>query len=147
MFIKKQPILYTLLGLLFFILDRTLKYLFHNSILTDSCLFAYTKNLGIAFGIPLPNIFLIPSIFLVLALLLLYLIKSYQQEKYLTFLSLWLIILGASSNIIDRIKYNFVIDYIDFKFWPIFNIADMLIVIGIILIFSLYLKKPTNPQL
>ena len=79
--------------------------------------------------------------FLILAFLLLYLIKSYQQEKYLTFFSLWLIILGAASNIIDRIKYNFVIDYIDFKFWPIFNLADMIIVVGVIILIYHYSKK------
>ena len=140
MFIKKQPILYISFGLLFFILDRILKYLFHNSILTDSCLFTYVRNSGIAFGIPLSNIFLIPLVLLILTLLIFYLIKSYQQEKYLTFFSLWLIILGASSNIIDRIKFSFVIDYIDLKFWPIFNLADIMIVAGVIILLIFQLK-------
>ena len=37
---------------------------------------------------------------------------------------------GIASNIYDRIFYGFVIDFIDFRVWPVFNIADIFITIG-----------------
>ena len=49
-----------------------------------------------------------------------------------------MILSGSSGNLIDRIIYGYVIDYLDFNIlgynYPIFNFADMCIVIGIILI-------------
>jgi signal peptidase II len=56
-----------------------------------------------------------------------------------------LIISGAISNIIDRINYGCVIDFIDPKFWPVFNLADVYITIGTILILlNLLLKNRDN---
>lgn len=49
-----------------------------------------------------------------------------------TNLSLMLILAGAISNIIDRIYYGCIIDFIDTRFWPIFNLADVFIVLGAI---------------
>ena len=42
-----------------------------------------------------------------------------------------LVLGGALGNMCDRVLYHHVIDYIDFHFWPVFNIADMAIVIGV----------------
>jgi len=46
-------------------------------------------------------------------------------------LAYWLVILGAGSNLLDRFKYGAVIDFIDFKIWPVFNLADVMIVVGL----------------
>lgn len=48
---------------------------------------------------------------------------------------------GIVGNIIDRIVRGYVIDFIDFKFWPVFNIADILIVISVIGIVFLVVKE------
>jgi signal peptidase II len=48
---------------------------------------------------------------------------------------------GTLSNVIDRLVYGYVIDFLDFKIWPVFNIADSAISIGVILIIIYYLKK------
>jgi hypothetical protein len=56
-----------------------------------------------------------------------------------------LILSGGISNIIDRIYFGCVIDFIDLKFWPVFNLADVFIVIGaIFLILNSFSKKQTN---
>lgn len=55
-----------------------------------------------------------------------------------------LIISGAVSNIIDRLYFSCVIDFIDLKFWPIFNLADIFIVSGAILLLAKYLKSYYN---
>ena len=75
---------------------------------------------------------------IVLFFLILFLIKN-RQNSLLSF-SILLMILGGVSNLFDRIYYGFVIDFIWLKFLPIsiFNLADVLIFLGIIcLLFNL----------
>jgi len=48
---------------------------------------------------------------------------------------------GTVSNLIDRISYGFVVDYLDFKVLPVFNIADSAITAGVALIIIYYLIK------
>ena len=53
---------------------------------------------------------------------------------------------GAIGNLIDRSLYGYVVDFIDFHFWPVFNLADSAITVGIsILVISLALEKPEAP--
>jgi len=102
-------------------LDQFAKYIFSASI----C------NQNIAWSIPVA-----PAIFcfawLALVLLLIYAFfkaRSYPQKLFLVF-----IFSGAISNIIDRVRLGCVLDYIDLKFFPVFNLADAYIAIGIFLI-------------
>ena len=39
---------------------------------------------------------------------------------------------GTIGNLIDRIAYGFVIDFLDFRIWPVFNVADSFVTIGVI---------------
>ena len=55
-------------------------------------------------------------------------------------IGLSLIVGGAIGNLIDRILYGYVIDFFDFRIWPVFNIADSAIVIGQILVAYVILK-------
>ncbi|MBU0682990.1 MAG: signal peptidase II [Candidatus Omnitrophota bacterium] len=57
-------------------------------------------------------------------------------------ISLCFILGGACGNLIDRIRYGYVVDFIDFRVWPVFNLADSFITSGaVILIFSMFFKK------
>lgn len=48
----------------------------------------------------------------------------------------WAAVLGgAAGNIFDRFRYGYVIDFLDFRIWPVFNFADAAICIGVFLIF------------
>jgi len=55
-------------------------------------------------------------------------------------LSLGLILGGNIGNLIDRLSYHYVIDFIDFSFWPAFNVADSSLVVGAILLAFLVLR-------
>jgi len=56
---------------------------------------------------------------------------------------------GAIGNLIDRIRYGGVVDFLDFRIWPVFNVADMAIVggVGCILVTLLYvIRKEEEKQ-
>ena len=55
-----------------------------------------------------------------------------------------LILAGAISNIIDRFYFGCVIDFIDLKIWPVFNLADIFISVGAIAIIIKTLKHKTR---
>ncbi|MBI4153349.1 signal peptidase II [Candidatus Woesearchaeota archaeon] len=65
--------------------------------------------------------------------------QAAENKNLSAFLAL--IIGGAISNIIDRIAYGSVIDFIDFHFWPAFNIADSAVTIGVAAIIVSSLKN------
>ncbi|MCX7816542.1 MAG: signal peptidase II [Syntrophales bacterium] len=84
-------------------------------------------------------------------LLILYYLKLQQTNDTLTVLSLSLILAGALGNMIDRVRFGEVIDFMDFHIgnahWPAFNVADSAISIGAFLLFiSLVKGKERNPR-
>lgn len=68
--------------------------------------------------------------------------KIPKQYKLLRF-GTGLMVGGAMGNVIDRIKTGYVVDFFDFRIWPIFNIADVGIVCGVgcIIFTMIYLYK------
>lgn len=58
-----------------------------------------------------------------------------------TSLAVCLIFSGISSNLIDRILRGGVVDYIDVRVWPVFNLSDVLIVLGVIWLGFLFLYR------
>ncbi|MFH1890725.1 MAG: signal peptidase II [Candidatus Kuenenbacteria bacterium] len=134
------------LTLAFFATDRLFKYLFMENILNERCFFiTLIKNEGAAFGLKLPGslgwIFYI-LIVLIIFFLTMRLAKLWREKRTSKIFPLLLIIAGAISNLIDRLKFGGVIDFIDLKIWPVFNLADIMIVAGILyLLFSCSCKK------
>jgi len=131
----KKPVL-LLIGLLIFILDRITKIILAGK---DFFIFNYAENTGAIFGVLKESNSLLIALTLIAIIILFYFIfslKSFSQKLALT-----LIASGLTANLFDRVFYGFVIDFIDLKFWPVFNLADASVFIGVIfLIFSLYKK-------
>lgn len=107
--------------------------------------FSYLENRGAAFGI-FQNKVLFLSILTSLVILgmIVYIVKYKPQSKMLRY-SLAMIISGAVGNLIDRFAYKFVVDFIllhykDVYYYPTFNVADMLVVVGTILLSICILK-------
>jgi len=94
----------------------------------------YILNPGAAFGI-LENarIFFIIVTFFVLAIGFYVFPKLKKQEKFIRYGSIFLLA-GAVGNLIDRIQNGLVVDFIDFRIWPVFNIADIAICLGAFLV-------------
>ena len=109
----------------------------------------YTCNDGAAFSILKgKRVFFIIMTIVVVFLIVYYLLKNkvYWVEKY----SLLLIISGAVGNLIDRIMYGYVIDFLDFIIFgydfPVFNIADAALCIGVGIILILMLLEERNEK-
>ena len=103
----------------------------------------YILNPGAAFGL-LENqttFFVVIAVFMVLVTIYFY-PKIPKQYKLLR-LGTGLMVGGAMGNVIDRIKTGYVVDFFDFRIWPIFNIADVGIVCGVgcIIFTVIYLYK------
>lgn len=99
----------------------------------------YIKNPGAAFGMfPGQGWFLIFVGVLVVAAMLFYAYSAGRNS--LLQLALALMSGGATGNLIDRILYREVIDFIDFRIWPVFNVADIALVAGVgMLLLDMYL--------
>jgi len=115
-----------ILILLLIILDQITKFLFTS-----------VSNTGIAFGLLKGHNIL----FIIINLIILALIIYYYKKETKLRLALSFLISGIIGNLIDRIFFNGVRDFIDLKFWPVFNLADSFNVIGIIILVYLTLKK------
>lgn len=95
----------------------------------------YICNPGISFGFLIPNIIFYPLVVVVFVISCLYLWEKVNfKEFYLNKIGLSFILGGAMANLIDRYNHGCVIDFIDLKFFPVFNLADIFITIGAIII-------------
>lgn len=96
--------------------------------------FTYVLNPGAAFGIMKDQtILFIITAFLVVGVSI-YFFSSIANEHRLLRLGISLVVGGAVGNLIDRVKTGLVVDFFDFRIWPVFNIADIAIVTGVGLI-------------
>ena len=94
--------------------------------------FTYILNPGASFGLlPYRTIFLIAITLIVVVFMLIY-YRALPKKFYTMRLGLALQLGGALGNLIDRLRFGQVIDFIDLKFFPpVFNFADSAIVIGV----------------
>ena len=125
--------------------------LFH---INDYLNFYFIWNKGFAFGLFQNDINLVNNIYMILILLVIVILFIYATtiNKNIYYFSFSLIIGGAIGNLIDRFSYNAVLDFIDLHYnnfhWYVFNIADITITIGCILIIILEIvstkKKEQN---
>jgi signal peptidase II len=122
--------------------------------LADIFTFTYTTNTGVAFGLfkDLGPVFVVIAVFVIAA------IVFYQREVSENALFvravLGLMLGGAlSNNLIDRIRLGHVIDFLHVHYysptvkldWPVFNVADSAIVVGVILLAFTMLREGKAP--
>lgn len=138
-----------------FALDQVTKYLVrHHSmqlssepqkLLGNFIRITYVENPGMAFGIRVDNVVLFMILSILASLGILLYLFTHRNEKMAIKGSLALILGGAFGNLIDRIIYKQVADFIDIGIgnlrWWVFNIADMAVVIGMLILFiSVFLQ-------
>jgi signal peptidase II len=105
---------------------------------------SYLENRGAAFGIFQNKQIYISIITLLVIAGMVYYVFRYKPKSKILRISFSLIISGAIGNLYDRLAYNFVVDFIQVhykgKYFPTFNVADSLVVIGTCLL-AIYVIK------
>lgn len=134
--------IFNIFAIIVFIIDRIIKDIFFEKLSQGSFLlfkdflggigFVNLINKGVIFGILINKNILIIVNFLILFFLCFKVFEFYKTSNIKLCIIYFVIFLGGSSNLIDRIFYNGVLDYIKILIWPIFNLADVLIVVGVI---------------
>lgn len=135
-----------IIGIVIVIIDQLSKFLVIDkniSIIPNFIEFNYTQNTGGAFGIGRINFILIISIIIIIGIIV-FLIK--ENTKITNYIPFVLLLSGSIGNLIDRIFKGYVIDFIDINIldFPNFNIADISIVSGVIVLLYIILLKSTN---
>jgi signal peptidase II len=109
----------------------------------------HVENSGIAFGLfsnATAGVIVVTAV--AIAWMLVYFARSGARHPVLP-VALGLVIGGSVSNLADRVRLGFVTDFLDFRYWPAFNLADSSIVIGVgILLAALVLaeREPRAPK-
>ncbi len=140
--------------------DQWTKHLIHSkfrwgeslSLIESFFALTYVRNSGAAFGLlnRAPSWFRDPFFIVVPTTALLVILAIYRKvdpKQKWTAVGLSLILSGAVGNLIDRLRFGFVIDFLDFHWkevyhWPAFNVADSCIVVGVSILFLQSIRAP-----
>lgn len=108
----------------------------------------YIHNYGAAFSI-LENkqVFLLILTGVVILGILIYMTVKRKTTPRLVMLSFALIVGGGAGNLVDRALRGYVVDFFDFRIWPIFNVADIAVVCGcILMVFYIVVVEPRQQK-
>ena len=98
-------------------------------------------NRGAAFGMFRNQLLMFGFISIFAIVVIFYYLKN-KHHSVFSSISLSLILAGAMGNLIDRLRFGFVIDFLDLRVWPVFNLADSAITIAALLLsWELLFKK------
>jgi signal peptidase II len=143
-------------GALIFALDQATKYLVVTHLqygeswsflpqLERLFKFTFIINTGAAFGMfpQLGNVFTIIAIAVIGGIIFLH--RYLPTHELWVRVSLGLQLGGALGNLLDRLHRGYVVDFVSIGFWPIFNVADLAIVVGV-LVLAYYLWDEDEAQ-
>lgn len=111
--------------------------------------FTYVENTGAAFGIFRDAKWLLIALAVALFVGITYYVASQRHSiKKSMILPLSMIAGGGISNVADRMQFGFVVDYIDFRIidYPVFNLADICVVLGVCWLFLMIWKMPSSQE-
>lgn len=120
-------------------------------ILGDFFRFTYIENPGMAFGIRFAGPWFFTLFSSIASIAILVFLYRIRHERFLSRFSLALVLGGAVGNLIDRFLYGRVVDFLDFGLgayrFPVFNVADICVSVGmVILIFLVLFEKDVSQQ-
>ncbi len=141
----KKTIWFVIMGGVFLFLDQLLKYIIRTNPFSSFYIWKpwlgweYFANPGIAFSLPFSQI-LLAILTPIILLWLYYAVSKEKKQNNFLVAGLVLIIFGAVSNFIDRMLFGITIDYLRIA-TSVINIADIIIVLGVILLIKGERKK------
>lgn len=143
--------MYYLLILAIILADQAVKYLVRTEMALNQSVslidgvfhLTYIHNYGAAFSILEGKQYLLIAItLLAVASITVYIVWKRKTAHPMLLLGLSMIVGGGCGNLIDRAMQGYVVDFLDIRFWPIFNLADMAVVGGclLLMIYLLWLE-------
>ena len=142
-----------IIALITFVIDQIIKslslvYLINIPIIPNILSLTYAKNYGIAFSMLKEKRIIIIAISILLISILIYVLKkdyiSKNKDTCLVNIAFGILFGGILGNLFDRIVRGFVIDYINVSFFSIFNLADIAITFGVVLLIIDNIKESKN---
>jgi len=134
-------------------IDQLLKFLVSSNmsigetvpLIEDVIHITYIKNSGGAFSVLQGQTLILILIPAALTLVILtYIFLKRKDSRFMYLFSLAMIAAGGAGNLTDRVRFGAVVDFIDFRFFPIFNFADICVCCGcglLILYMVLYERR------
>jgi len=150
------------------LLDQTTKFIVKKylvlgesiKVIGNTVCFTYIENLGMAFGIKIDNVKIFTFLSLIVTVFIFYYLYKIRKKRFFYRFPFSLILGGALGNLIDRVTFGRVVDFVDVdipdisipsldlfffntpKFelyrWPIFNLADTAITVGMIILLIIF---------
>jgi lipoprotein signal peptidase len=79
-------------------------------------------------------------------MILLFIIAWHWRRRAVWFVhgAFALVVAGALGNVTDRLARGFVVDFIHLRYWPIFNVADVCVTIGGVVLFAYFYRSPAR---
>ncbi len=93
----------------------------------------YVQNTGMAFGLFRGYPYVFVALAIGVAAWIVHELRQGPRHGWAMY-SLALVLGGAIGNLIDRVRLGYVVDFIDLRVWPVFNLADSAITIGVIIL-------------
>lgn len=143
------------IGIFVFLLDQLIKNFVLESmrlgesipVIKDVFHITFVLNPGAAFGMLEHKRWIFIAVALLVILLALVFYRRIQKESLATRMGAGLLLGGAMGNLVDRIQTGLVVDYLDFRIWPVFNIADIAICMGAaMLIFDMWQRRNDDEE-
>ncbi|MCM8801475.1 MAG: signal peptidase II [Candidatus Omnitrophica bacterium] len=136
------------------VLDQLTKFIAQKTLLVNQSIpvikgifhLTLIYNRGGAFGIFKGQAILFISMGIVASIFILLNLKKVKHKRISLYsLSLGFILAGALGNLLDRLFLGYVVDFLDFRIWPVFNLADSSITIGALLLgWDILIRKKKN---
>lgn len=135
-------VLYIILSIVILAADMVTKYFVqrkmepYDSIPVIKNIFhiTYVQNTGAAFSILKGKIFFFTAVSVIITLIIIFIMIKYPIKEKILGIAMAMVLGGAVGNLIDRLRYGYVVDFLDFRIWPVFNIADCAIVVGTLIL-------------
>jgi signal peptidase II len=106
----------------------------------------HVQNSGIAFGLfSSATAVVIVATGIAVTWMLVFFGRSGARHPVLP-VALGLVIGGSTSNLLDRVRLGYVTDFLDFRYWPAFNLADSFIVTGVLVLLAVLVLNEREPR-
>jgi signal peptidase II len=108
----------------------------------------YTRNSGAAFGFYQGGGALLVLIAVGVSVGIILSYRRLARSPWIVRAALGLILGGAIGNLVDRVRLGYVVDFIDLRWWPVFNLADSAIVVGVglLILHSVLMSPAAHPK-